>query len=155
MFRQASRTIAIRAPGPGLHEFTDSVQDFVAASGISEGLLTLFCSHTSASLLIQENAAPAARRDLQVRAYAVASAEREKADEAAVELHYLQTGDVTRVTFDSSLLNKAKFQVMATADEISASWRHGYFPPRPSQWQCARCEYRVVCDEGVAALISG
>src|SRR5690348_16221953 len=66
MFRQASRTIAIRAPGPGLHEFTDSVQDFVAASGISEGLLTLFCSHTSASLLIQENAAPAARRDLQV-----------------------------------------------------------------------------------------
>ena len=34
-------------------------------SGISEGLLTLFCRHTSASLLIQENAAPAARRDLE------------------------------------------------------------------------------------------
>lgn len=65
MFRQASRTIAIRAPRPGLHEFTDSVQDFIGASGINEGLLTLFCSHTSASLLIQENAAPAARRDLQ------------------------------------------------------------------------------------------
>jgi secondary thiamine-phosphate synthase enzyme len=38
---------------------------FVAESGISEGLLTLFCRHTSASLLIQENAASAASRDLE------------------------------------------------------------------------------------------
>ena len=38
---------------------------FVAASGIGQGLLTLFCRHTSASLVIQENAAPAARRDLE------------------------------------------------------------------------------------------
>ena len=37
----------------------------MAESGISDGLLTLFCRHTSASLLIQENAAPAARRDLE------------------------------------------------------------------------------------------
>lgn len=65
MLRQESRTISIRAPREGLHEFTKSVESFVAASGISEGLLTLFCSHTSASLLIQENAAPAVRRDLQ------------------------------------------------------------------------------------------
>jgi secondary thiamine-phosphate synthase enzyme len=41
------------------------VRDFVSASGISEGLLSLFCRHTSASLLIQENAAPAAQRDLE------------------------------------------------------------------------------------------
>jgi secondary thiamine-phosphate synthase enzyme len=41
------------------------VRDFVAGSGIREGLLTIFCRHTSASLLIQENAAPAARRDLE------------------------------------------------------------------------------------------
>ena len=39
--------------------------DSFAQSGIREGLLTLFCRHTSASLLIQENAAPAARRDLE------------------------------------------------------------------------------------------
>ena len=38
---------------------------FVASSGIRDGLLTLFCRHTSASLIIQENAAPAARRDLE------------------------------------------------------------------------------------------
>ena len=41
------------------------VRDFVAESGIKEGLVTIFCRHTSASLLIQENAAPAARRDLE------------------------------------------------------------------------------------------
>jgi len=63
--RQASRLLPIRASRPGLHEFTDSAVEFVAASGISEGLLTIFCRHTSASLVIQENAAPAARRDLE------------------------------------------------------------------------------------------
>jgi secondary thiamine-phosphate synthase enzyme len=65
MLRQASRTLSIRASRPGLHEFTDEACAFVAQSGISEGLLTLFCRHTSASLLIQENAAPAVRRDLE------------------------------------------------------------------------------------------
>lgn len=65
MLRQASTTLSIRASCPGLHEFTNSVREFVAESGIRDGLLTLFCRHTSASLLIQENAAPAARRDLQ------------------------------------------------------------------------------------------
>ena len=65
MLRQASTTLSIRASRPGLHEFTDSAADFVISSGIREGLLTLFCRHTSASLLIQENAAPAASRDLE------------------------------------------------------------------------------------------
>jgi secondary thiamine-phosphate synthase enzyme len=65
MLRQDSRTLSIRASRPGLHEFTNSVRAFVAESGIGEGLLTIFCRHTSASLLIQENAAPAVARDLQ------------------------------------------------------------------------------------------
>jgi len=65
MFRQASRILSIRTSRPGLHEFTDEVLEFVIDSGLREGLLTLFCRHTSASLLIQENAAPAARRDLE------------------------------------------------------------------------------------------
>lgn len=65
MLRQESATLAIRASHPGLHEFTNDVRQFVNSSGIREGLLTLFCRHTSASLLIQENAAPAARRDLE------------------------------------------------------------------------------------------
>jgi secondary thiamine-phosphate synthase enzyme len=65
MLRQLSTTIRLRAARPGLSEFTAQAQDFVAGSQFEEGLLTLFCRHTSASLLIQENAAPAARRDLE------------------------------------------------------------------------------------------
>jgi secondary thiamine-phosphate synthase enzyme len=65
MLRQSSTTLPIRATRRGLHEFTNSVREFVASSGIQEGLLTIFCRHTSASLVIQENAAPAARRDLE------------------------------------------------------------------------------------------
>ena len=65
MLRQSSTLLPIRATGPGLREITEEVAEFVNESGIREGLLTLFCKHTSASLLVQENAAPAARRDLE------------------------------------------------------------------------------------------
>jgi secondary thiamine-phosphate synthase enzyme len=65
MLHQANDVLPIRASRPGLHDITDSVLEWVAGTGISDGLLTLFCRHTSASLVIQENAAPAARRDLQ------------------------------------------------------------------------------------------
>ncbi len=51
--------------GPGLYEFTASVQDFVRGQGVATGLLTLFCQHTSCSLVIQENADPDVQRDLQ------------------------------------------------------------------------------------------
>jgi len=58
-------TLSIRAPRPGLHEFTPDVCAWVETTGITDGVLTLFCRHTSASLLIQENAAPAVARDLE------------------------------------------------------------------------------------------
>src|SRR6476646_11843760 len=65
MLRQASHLLSLKAPHAGLHDFTDEVRGWVEQSGIHSGLLTLFCRHTSASLVIQENAAPAARRDLE------------------------------------------------------------------------------------------
>ena len=65
MLRQASGILELRAPGQGLHLVTDRVAEWVTEQGVQSGLLTLFCRHTSASLLIQENAAPAARRDLE------------------------------------------------------------------------------------------
>ena len=65
MLRQSSAILPIRANRQGLHEITSDVRAFVEESGIVEGLLTVFCRHTSASLLIQENAAPAAARDLE------------------------------------------------------------------------------------------
>ena len=55
----------MRAARQGLHEITAEVRNWVESSGIAAGLLTVFCRHTSATLLIQENAAPAARRDLE------------------------------------------------------------------------------------------
>jgi secondary thiamine-phosphate synthase enzyme len=63
--RQKTGTLSVRASSRGLHEITDEVAGWTFRSGISEGLLTLFCRHTSASLVIQENAAPAAQRDLE------------------------------------------------------------------------------------------
>ena len=62
--RQSSATIAVDTPGKALVEITDQAARFVEESGITEGLLTLLCRHTSASLLINENAAPAVKRDI-------------------------------------------------------------------------------------------
>ena len=62
---QAATELVIATPGPGLHEFTEDIVRWVRDQNIATGLLTLFVRHTSCSLLIQENAAPAARRDLE------------------------------------------------------------------------------------------
>lgn len=56
---------SIRTPGQGLHEVTEQVRAAVDESGIEEGLCTVFLRHISASLVIQENADPSARRDLE------------------------------------------------------------------------------------------
>ena len=65
MLLQSLGTIRIEAPRQGLFDITSEVARWVGEQGISAGLLTLFCRHTSASLLIQENAAPAAQRDME------------------------------------------------------------------------------------------
>lgn len=56
--------LTIATHGPGLTEFTDRAAAFVRASGVAEGMLTVFVRHTSCSLLIQENADPDVKRDL-------------------------------------------------------------------------------------------
>lgn len=63
--RQAGLTLDIATDGAGLYEITGPVRRFVAAEGLSQGLLTLFVRHTSASLVIQENADPSVRDDLE------------------------------------------------------------------------------------------
>ncbi|MDH5360108.1 MAG: secondary thiamine-phosphate synthase enzyme YjbQ [Gammaproteobacteria bacterium] len=59
------RNIDITVSGQGLHLFTEKVSSLVQSAGMEQGLCTLFVQHTSASLLIQENADPSARRDLE------------------------------------------------------------------------------------------
>lgn len=56
--------ITVKTTGAGLYEFTDRAHDFVRRAGVDTGLLTVFVRHTSCSLLIQENADPDVRRDL-------------------------------------------------------------------------------------------
>jgi secondary thiamine-phosphate synthase enzyme len=63
--RQAHRTVTVQTRGAGLYEFTDAVADFVRGEKLETGLLTCFIRHTSASLLIQENADPDVCKDLQ------------------------------------------------------------------------------------------
>ena len=63
--RQLSHTLITETSGPGLYEITRPVTNWCENQGITEGLLTLFIQHTSASLTIQENADPDVCRDLQ------------------------------------------------------------------------------------------
>lgn len=63
--RQAVHLLEVRTPGQGLFEVTREVTAWTLAQGMTTGLLTVFCRHTSASLVIQENADPDVRRDLE------------------------------------------------------------------------------------------
>ena len=63
--RQVTGRIEVQTERRGLLDISERVARWVKSQAMSQGLLTLFCRHTSASLLIQENAAPAARRDLE------------------------------------------------------------------------------------------
>ena len=65
MLRQLVTTIAFETTGRGLVDITRAIESWVGESGLTTGLLTLFIRHTSASLLIQENAAPEVRADLE------------------------------------------------------------------------------------------
>lgn len=63
--RQATRILKIETGGRGFYEFTPALTDFLRGARMGEGLLTVFCRHTSASLLIQENADPSVLSDLE------------------------------------------------------------------------------------------
>jgi secondary thiamine-phosphate synthase enzyme len=58
-------TLTVRTRGTGLHEITDAVAREVTRSQFSRGVASVFCQHTSCSLVIMENADPSARRDLE------------------------------------------------------------------------------------------
>ena len=63
--RVHSDRFAVRTSGKGTYEITEQVREIVDRSGIAAGTVTVFVRHTSCSLVIMENAAPAARRDLE------------------------------------------------------------------------------------------
>lgn len=63
--KQAQHSLRVRTGGQGLYEVTGEVAAWLLQQDIEDGLLTLFCRHTSASLTIQENADPDVQRDLE------------------------------------------------------------------------------------------
>ena len=63
--RQMQHSLLVKSEGRGLFEFTKQVADWLDDIDAQAGLLTLFCRHTSASLLVQENADPDVRTDLE------------------------------------------------------------------------------------------
>src|SRR5436853_1429628 len=65
MLRQAQKEFRIATRGRGFYEITSEIEHWVSGTGINTGLLTLHLRHTSASLLIQENADADVRRDLE------------------------------------------------------------------------------------------
>lgn len=64
-FRQCFHEITIQTRGRGFYEFTSEVETWIAQNKFRDGLLTIHLQHTSASLLIQENASPDVRRDFE------------------------------------------------------------------------------------------
>ncbi len=60
-----TKEIVVTAPGKSTAEFTSMIEEVLVESGLTEGTVTVFCRHTSCSLVIMENADPSARRDLE------------------------------------------------------------------------------------------
>ena len=60
-----TKEIVVTAPGKSTAEFTPMVEEVLVESGLTDGTVTVFCRHTSCSLVIMENADPSARRDLE------------------------------------------------------------------------------------------
>jgi secondary thiamine-phosphate synthase enzyme len=60
-----TKEIIVTAPGKSTAEFTSMIEEVLIESGLTEGTVTVFCRHTSCSLVVMENADPSARRDLE------------------------------------------------------------------------------------------
>ncbi len=65
MLKQSTHSLEIATRGQALYEFTATIAQWAKRQEVETGLLTVFCRHTSASLLIQENADPTVRQDLK------------------------------------------------------------------------------------------
>ena len=107
--RQAATMLTIATDRQGLIEVTDRIARCVAEQAMRTGLLTVFCRHTSASLLIQENAAPAARRDLERYFAAIApeSAGYEHDDEGPDDMPAHLRAALTNTTLTIPLIDGA------------------------------------------------
>lgn len=117
--RQASDRLTVDTRGKGLTEITRPVADWVAGAGIGTGLLTLFCRHTSCSLVIQENADPDVRTDLE--AYFD-----EIAPEGASYLHDSEGPDDMPAHIRAALTNVSLSVPVANGAMVLGTWQGIY-----------------------------
>ena len=88
--------------------------------------------------------------DLQAQTYAAAVAGLFHVDEVSVEMHYLANGRVARAEFGKEQLARAHSRLYAITKELIEATADRNFPAKPSNWNCTRCPYWVICDEGRA-----
>ena len=115
--KQASHTITVPTHGPGLYEFTDALQKFARGAEIEDGLLTCFIRHTSASLLVQENADPDVPRDIL------------EALERAVPLraNYRHTEGNSAAHVKSSLVGASELVIIEKGRLVLGTWQSIFF----------------------------
>jgi secondary thiamine-phosphate synthase enzyme len=130
MLRQSSTSLHFEAPCQGLHEITDKVSSWLRGQGIEAGLLTIFCRHTSASLLVQENAASAARHDLETYFARIAP------EDPSLYTHYDEGSDDMPAHLRTAL-TQSQLSVPVTAGRMTlGTWQGIYLfehrrePPR-------------------------
>ncbi|GAA0284194.1 secondary thiamine-phosphate synthase enzyme YjbQ [Alteraurantiacibacter aestuarii] len=126
---QSQTSFTIPTRGKSLYEFTDQVADWLASTDIATGLLTLFCRHTSASLLINENAAPAVQRDI-LRWMEMVAPERagyehddEGPDDMPAHIRTLLTGESLQIPVADGRMVLGTWQGIFLAEHRSSAHR--------------------------------
>lgn len=120
--QQASTTLHFETSGRSLIEITDPVARWLATTRLREGLLTLLCRHTSASLLIQENAARAVQTDLMVWFDRMAPEgdhyrhDDEGADDMPAHLRAVLTGVTLQIPFAQGMMRLGTWQGIYLAE---------------------------------------
>ena len=125
-FRASSATLDIRTRGRGMHPFTHEVLEWLRRTGPGEGLLTLFIQHTSASLLIQENADPDVQTDLATALRNLAPAQApwvhsiEGPDDMPAHVKAMLTGVSLHVPVAAGKLSLGTWQAIYIAEHRSS-----------------------------------
>ena len=118
----SSATHAVETPGEGFVEITREVSEFLHAAGAGDGVLLLYIRHTSASLVIQENADPDVRADLRTALRLIASAEHpwvhdtERPDDMPAHIRTMLTGVSSHVPVIAGALALGTFQGIYVAE---------------------------------------
>ena len=127
--QQSQTLFTIHTRGKGLHEATPEIARWVDESGIRSGLLSLLCRHTSAGLVIMENAAPAVRRDIErwLSAAAPEGARYEHDDEGPddmpAHIRTMLTGATLSIPVDEGRMMLGTWQGIFLAEHRAAPHR--------------------------------